>query len=348
MSKRRVIIIGVFFLLISVSFLFLFLLRDHDDSWAENDNEGVPIVYSDNYDISLFGIESLHSFDSKKYGKVAKYIIDQTDIEKEDFYAPEKISNQDLLLVHSSEYLKSLENPETVSKIAEVSSLSAVPSFIIKNKILDPMLYATGGTYLGAKLAIKHGWAINLSGGYHHAKAESGGGFCFYADVPVAINKLWQEDEDLRVLIIDLDAHQGNGNSSILKNDSRVFILDVFQKDNYPYNDEAKNYVDFSYPVDSIEDKEYLEIIKKAIPEAINQSNPDLIIYNSGTDIYIEDPLGRMRISKEAIIERDELVFKSAKDKDIPILMVLSGGYSSASYRIIGESIVNILDYLSE
>ncbi len=348
MSKRKVIFIVVLFLLVSISLLFLFLIRDHDDSWAENDREGIPIVYSDNYDISLFGIESLHSFDSKKYGKVAKYIINQTDFEKEDFYAPEKISKQDLLLVHTSEYLKTLEKPETVSKIAEVRNLSVVPSFIIQNKLLDPMLYATGGTLLGARLAIKNGWAINLSGGYHHAKAESGGGFCFYADVPVAINKLWQDNKDLRVLIIDLDAHQGNGNSSIFKDDSRVFILDVFQKDNYPYNDEAKNYVDFSYPVDSIEDEEYLGIIKEAIPDAISQSNPDLIVYNSGTDIYIEDPLGRMRISKEAIIERDELVFKSARSENIPVLMVLSGGYSSASYEIIGESIVNLLDYLLE
>lgn len=113
-------------------------------------------------------------------------------------------------------------------------------------------------------------------------------------------------------------------------------------RNNYPRDDEVKQYIDFDVPVESMDSRGYIEIVSKDIPEAIEESQPDLIIHNAGTDIYSQDPVGKMNVFREGIIERDEVVFKNAKDNNIPILMVLSGGYTAESANIIVESITNI------
>jgi len=340
--KKRLLIISSIIILLIVLGIFL-VYKESSDEWADKSTDKLPIVYSDNYNITLLGIQNLHPFDSEKYGKIAKFLIENLKIKKEQFYAPEKITDKELLRVHTQGYLDSLKNSMVVARIAELGLLTIVPNFILQERLLDSMRYGTGGTVLGAKLALDKGWAINLSGGYHHTKSDSSGGFGFYADVPLAINMLWDDNPELKVLIIDLDAHQGNGNEAILKDDPRVFILDMYHEDNYPRDDEAKQYIDFDIPVRSMDSQGYIAMIKKDIPEAINESQPDLIIYNAGTDIYSKDPIGKMNVSREGIIERDEVVFGYAKEKNLPILMVLSGGYTAESADIIGESIKNIL-----
>ena len=147
-----------------------------------------------------------------------------------------------------------------------------------------------------------------------------------------------------KILIVDLDAHQGNGHESIHAKDKRVKIFDVYSGNNYPGDEAAKEAIDFNYPVKhGIRDAEYLSLLHVELPKAINQVNPDLIVYNAGTDIFEGDPLGRMSISEGGIMKRDEFVFRLAQEKKIPILMVLSGGYSSDSARIIGKSLENVL-----
>jgi len=308
----------------------------------------IPIVFHDNYDISCLGIEKLHPFDTKKYGKVANHLIKNCDLNKNQFFKPEKISNADLLLVHTQEYLNSLKSNLTIAQIAEVPmlkyALKFIPNFLLQKFLLDPLRYATAGTVLGAELALEHKWAINLSGGYHHAKSNNGGGFCYFADIPLAIKKLRINHPNLKVLVIDLDAHQGNGHESILESDPLSYIFDIYNECNYPYDDQVKKAIDFNYPVTTgIKDQEYLDLLKKTLPSAIEEVKPDLIIYNAGSDVYSRDPLGRMRISKAGIIERDYFVFEQAIGKQIPILMVLSGGYSEESAEIIGQSIEQIL-----
>lgn len=313
------------------------------DDWVKTDQKKLPIVYSDNYNITLFGLQRLHPFDSEKYGKIMFYLNGRAGISKERFYAPQKISDNDLRTVHSQKYLDSLQNPAVISQISEMGILRKAPNFIIQERLLDSIRYAVGGTVLGADLAMEEGWAINLAGGYHHAKAESGGGFGFFADVPIAIKKQWEINPKLKVLIIDLDAHQGNGNEEIFGSDNRVFILDVYGKDNYPRDEKAKQFIDFDRPVSSLSNDEYLDVVLEAVPLAIKNSQPDLIIYNAGSDILLGDPLGRMNLTKAGMIKRDEFVFDYAIKSKIPILMVLSGGYSSSSAQTISESIENIL-----
>ncbi|MEW6040599.1 MAG: histone deacetylase [Elusimicrobiota bacterium] len=335
---------------ISITGLTLFLIEPVS-SVMRNTPARLPIIFSKNYDVTLFGIEKLHPFDTEKFSKTHKYLMKKLKLRKDQFYSPEMISEEDLLLVHTTGYLASLNTSHNIAKIIELGILALFPNYILNERLLKPMKYATGGTVLAGELALKYGWAINLSGGYHHAKADSGGGFCFYADVPVAVYKLWKDNPKLKVLIIDLDAHQGNGNESIFRDDPRVDIFDVYNESIYPFDEEVKKYIKYHFPIKTDAewfrnnqcDEKYLALLQKNIPVAIEKSKPGLIVYNAGTDIYQKDPLGSMGISEEGIIKRDEIVFKNALKNKIPVLMILSGGYTAESAGIIAGSIDNIL-----
>ncbi len=340
---RKLKWIFLLFIIVSSVFLYKRVFYEFPDDWSKTTQKKIPIVYSDNYDITLFGLQRLHPFDSEKYSKIASQLNNKLGIPKESFHAPKRVGNDDLLLVHSQKYLDSLNDSGVVSRISEMGVLKNVPNFIIQERLLDSIRFATEGTILGAELAMKEGWAINLAGGYHHAKAESGGGFGFFADVPVAIKKLWKKNPKLKVLIIDLDAHQGNGNESIFGSDDRIFILDIYKRDNYPRDEEVKKFIDFDRPVGSLNNEEYLETVLESVSLAIKNSQPDLIIYNAGSDVLLGDALGQMNITRKGMIKRDEIVFEYAMKSKIPILMVLSGGYTSASAEIVADSIENIL-----
>jgi histone deacetylase 11 len=320
-----------------------------DSEQVEGETSGMniaqlPIIFSADYDISLYGLEKLHAFDTGKYGKVFHYLTTRLGISEKRFWKARPVTDEELLTVHSRQYLDSLSNPEVIAGIAELEILTMIPQSILAEKILKPMKFAVGGTILGLELALKHGWAINLSGGFHHAKADRGGGFCFFADIPIAVFKLLKGKPDLKVLIIDLDAHQGNGYAEIFKDKPGIFIFDVYNEDIFPGDQAAKKYIDFNFPVHSgIDDEVYLALLARELPAALDVAKPNVIIYNAGTDIYKEDSLGRMNISKEGIIKRDELVFTYARKQGIPVLMLLSGGYSEQSADIISHSIENLL-----
>jgi len=210
----------------------------------------IPVVFHPQYDISFGGLEKLHPLDSKKYGKIHKFLVNKFHEQKINLlcYRPEIISEEDLLKVHTPKYLKSLENSSVVAHIAEIPPLAWLPNFLIQRWLLTPMKYAVAGTVLAAQLALENGWSINLSGGYHHAKANSGSGFCVYADIPLAICKLREKNPNIKALIIDLDAHQGNGHESICGNDPNVAIYDIYNADVFPHDLSAAKFIDFKYP----------------------------------------------------------------------------------------------------
>lgn len=302
----------------------------------------IPVIFHPDYDISLLGLEKLHPFDSCKYGKVFERLTQA--YHKSRFYVPSKISDADLLKVHSKDYLASLSNSSVIAQITEIAMLKYVPNFILQRYLINAMKLATGGTVLAAQRALQDGWAINLSGGYHHAKHDCGGGFCAFADIPLAAVKIWEQYPKYKVMIVDLDAHQGNGHESFFENEERVVIYDIYNGQIYPQDHKARKRIDYNYPVKSgIQDAEYLGLLAETLPAAIEESQPDFIIYNAGTDVFEKDPLGRMRISAGGIRQRDELVFSCAHKSHIPILMVLSGGYTQESSTIISNSILNIL-----
>jgi histone deacetylase 11 len=327
-----------------IKIILLVFLISQFYGFGEGNHVKIPIVYSKHYNISVFGLQRLHAFDTEKYGKVFRYLVDSVGIEERRFFKPTPVTDDELMRVHTREYLESLRRSRTIASIAELPLLSFIPNRFLQRVILNPMRYGVGGTILGARLAYEYGWAINLSGGYHHAKANSGEGFCFFADIPLAVYSLFRENPDLSVLIIDLDAHQGNGLESIFREDERIYILDMYNRDIYPQDYEVKKYIDYDVQTETgVVTDEYLSALEGILLSAFQEVNPNFVVYNAGTDIYENDPLGSMCISKEGILQRDSMVFSLALERNIPILMVLSGGYTMESSTIIAESIENIL-----
>jgi len=317
----------------------------------------IPIIYHKDYDINLdnllgdvaFFTDASIPFDTERYHKIFDFLKYQ-GVNEESFFEPYPVTESDIMLVHSNEYISNLKVPQYLANILELPNLATIYPANIEKYFLTSVYMAAGGAVLGCKLAIDRGWAINLSGGYHHAKKSSGGGFCVISDIAIAIEKYWETNPNSRILIVDLDAHQGTGYAEIFLNNCGVFIFDVYNQDRPPVRAEIqqdialRSRINFNYPVQSgIKDEEYLKILTDHLPEAISLCNPDLIIYVAGTDVFSGDLAGGMQLSPDGIIQRDEYVFYLAELFRKPILMLLAGGYSKQSAEISGKSILNIL-----
>ena len=230
-----------------------------------------------------------------------------------------------------------------------VNSLFDVPvfffsSWFIRWRFLDPMLAATDGTIAAAYMAIQNGWAINLGGGAHHASFNRGGGFCVYPDLTFAIHYVRKYMGIKKVMIVDLDAHQGNGHGRDFIGDKNTFIVDCYNPTIYPGDEYAKQAIQLEILV-GVEDTDesYLSKIEK-IEQSIESFEPELIVYNAGTDILEGDSLSKMRITPGGIMRRDEFIFRLARERfQIPILMVLSGGFEKKNAQCVSDSLVNLV-----
>ncbi|KAK1258364.1 Histone deacetylase 2 [Acorus gramineus] len=303
----------------------------------------VPVIYSDSYNIAFLGIQKLHPFDSSKWGRICQFLMQDGVLDKIRIVEPLEASKDDLLVVHSELYLRSLESSINVSIIIEVPPVALLPNCLVQKKVLVPFRKQVGGSILAAKLAVERGWAINVGGGFHHCSADRGGGFCAYADITLCIQYAFVRLNISRVMILDLDAHQGNGHERDFSNDSRVYILDMYNCEIFPCDYEAKRYIDQKVELKSgTKTKDYLDKLDSALKVAKDVFDPELVIYNAGTDILDGDPLGQMKISPDGVTHRDEMVFRFAQDKKTPILMLTSGGYMKSSARVIADSIANL------
>ncbi|KAK9699771.1 hypothetical protein RND81_08G195100 [Saponaria officinalis] len=303
----------------------------------------VSLIYSPSYDISFLGLEKMHPFDSSKWGRICQFLASEGILDKKCIVDPEEASEEDLLVVHPQKYLDSLKSSSTVASIVEVPPVAMLPNCVVQKKVLHPFRKQVGGSVLAAKLAKERGWAINVGGGFHHCSADKGGGFCVYADISLCIHFAFIRLNISRVMIIDLDAHQGNGHERDFADDRRVYILDMYNCDVYPLDFTARRYIDHKVEVRSgTSTEEYLQRLDNALQVAGREFDPELIVYNAGTDILEGDPLGRLMISPDGIIRRDEMVFAFARDKSTPLLMLTSGGYMKSSARVIADSITNL------
>jgi histone deacetylase 11 len=301
----------------------------------------IPLIYHPTYNITAFGLERLHPFDGGKYRRIHEALVARRLRRTGEFVRPRPVSRPALLAVHTPEYLRSLRNPEALSRILEVPVIRRLPAWAIDWRILRPMRYATGGTVLACRLALERGVAINLGGGYHHAAAGWGGGFCVYSDAPLAAKLLHDEGKVGKVLVIDLDAHQGNGTASVIRDWPWASIFDLYERDIFPARKEPE---DYPLPVRSgLTGFEYLGIVRDSLPSVLEKDRPDLIIYNAGSDPFEGDPLAGFRLTESDLAERDLLVVSMAQERGIPLAMVLSGGYSAESWKIHADSIEGIL-----
>ena len=193
-------------------------------------------------------------------------------------------------------------------------------------------LVATGGTVLASKLALNYGVACNTAGGSHHANYNEGAGYCIFNDVAVAAHYLLDRGFANRILIVDLDVHQGNGNSEIFKENRHVFTFSMHSKTNYPAK---KSMSDLDVELeDNVEDEAYMKTLKFYLNE-LNSENFDFVFYIAGVDIHFNDRLGKLKISDEGVKQRDELVIENFSLKKIPICGVLGGGYNKDFKKLI-------------
>ncbi|MDR3617725.1 MAG: histone deacetylase [Paludisphaera borealis] len=301
----------------------------------------IPLVYHPAYNVSAFGLERLHPFDGGKYRRIHDALIVRGLRRGKDFARPRPVSRQELLKVHRPEYLRSLQRSETLARALEVPIVRRLPCWLIDWRVLRPMRYATGGTVLACRLALEHGLAINLGGGYHHAAAGWGGGFCVYADVPLAVKTLRDDDKVGKVLVVDLDAHQGNGTASVFREWPWAKIFDLYEEDVFPAHKEAE---DYPLPVPAgLAGDEYLDCVREFLPQALDEVRPDLVVYNAGSDPFAGDPLARFRLTASDLVDRELLVVSEVRERKIPLAMVLSGGYSKESWKLHADAIEGVL-----
>uniref|UniRef100_A0A1B6F569 Histone deacetylase 11 n=1 Tax=Cuerna arida TaxID=1464854 RepID=A0A1B6F569_9HEMI len=317
--------------------------------WFDINSSQWPIVYCSHYNVRFAGLEKMHPFDAAKWGNIFQFLKDEGLVTDDSVVVPREANEADLLLVHTKKYLNSLKWSWNVATIAEVPALALLPNFLIQKFYLQPMRYQTGGTVLAGRLALERGWAINIGGGFHHCSGGRGGGFCPYADITLLIRHLFRY-EATRVrtaMIVDLDAHQGNGHETdFLGQETSVFIMDMYNSNIYPRDRKAEEAIRCKVKLQSfIEDREYLASVKKYLDQSLATFHPDILVYNAGTDILEGDSLGLMSVSALGIIERDEIVFKRARERNIPIVMLTSGGYLKKTARIIADSILNLHEH---
>ena len=281
----------------------------------------LPVVNHQDYEAQL---NDDNKFPIRKFGELAKALIKNKIVK--NFYIPEPCSVETLKEAHTEDYINKIKN-KTLDK-NEIRKIG----FPLVDSVVRRSFIATGGTVLATKLALNYGIACNTAGGSHHATSNEGAGFCVFNDVAVAAKYLTSRGLANKILIIDLDVHQGNGNSEIFKNDNQVFTFSMHSKVNYPAK---KSVSDLDIELEeNLEDREYIDILKNNL-KYLNEEEFDFVFYIAGVDIHYNDRLGKLKISDNGIFERDELVIDNFFSNKIPICGVLGGGYNEDFNKLV-------------
>lgn len=314
------------------------------------------LFYSENYDIRMLGLDFLHPFDGKKFSKAWGGIQSQLDkIPPSDSFegthlVDSAISDEALSLVHSRSYLNSLTIKSTIAQVVEVKVLNFLPLSWLQMGILEPARFAATGTLNAAEYALRNNAiGFNLGGGFHHAFREKGEGFCFFSDAPLAIESLKSSGEltsDDRVLMIDLDAHRGNGFESYYPDKPNIGIFDLYNAQAYPglHPGDVDDYP-FIIPLRAaLGSEDYLDSLYEDLPKFLDIfDDAKLAFYNAGTDIIDTDRLGGLKVSYDAVRKRDRFVIEQLIQRKIPTVIMTSGGYSKDSYKLIADLALDLI-----
>jgi acetoin utilization deacetylase AcuC-like enzyme len=274
------------------------------------------LIYHPGYDLHL----GAHVFPSHKFRLIAESLLREGIAAPDDFLQPAPASDEDIRRVHTPEWVHKLK---TGTLTASEAMLLEVP---YSQELADAVWLAAGGTILAAQSALRDGLGCNLGGGFHHAHAAHGEGFCALHDVAVAIRRLQADGAIRKAMVVDTDVHHGNGTAHIFREDPSVFTLSIHQLNNYPAY-KPPSTVDLNLD-DRVEDDEYLEILLPAVQKGLDEFRPDMVFYVGGADPYCEDQLGGLSLSKKGLQERDRRVFQEARQRDIPVTTTLAGGYA--------------------
>jgi acetoin utilization deacetylase AcuC-like enzyme len=261
-----------------------------------------------------------HRFPMEKYDLLPQQLIYEGTCVEENFFEPEIPNNKHFFTVHDPEYFFDLLNITLSQKEARKIGFPLSEVLVAREMII------ADGTIKASEFALKNGIAMNIAGGTHHAFSNRGEAFCMLNDQAIGARYLQQKGLVNKILIVDLDVHQGNGTAEIFKNDASVYTFSMHGKSNYPFIKEASD-LDIHLK-NNTKDDEYLSILKKTLPKLINQEKPDFIYYLCGVDVIETDKLGKLSLSIEGCKERDRFVLQMCRDFHIPVMCSMGGGYS--------------------
>jgi acetoin utilization deacetylase AcuC-like enzyme len=274
------------------------------------------VVYHQRYDLNL----GPHVFPSQKFRLIYEMLLREGIATKDDFLRPGPASDEDILRVHTSDWVRKLK---TGTLTASDVMLLEVP---YSPELVEAVWLAAGGSILAGQSALRDGFGSNLSGGFHHAYPGHGEGFCAIHDVAVAIRKLQADGAVKKAMVVDTDVHHGNGTAAIFSKDATVFTISIHQENNYPAHKPPSS-IDLNM-ADRVDDEEYLDALLPALQKALDEFQPDILFYVGGADPYCEDQLGGLSLTKEGLKERDRKVFEEARKRKIPVATTLAGGYA--------------------
>ncbi len=268
-----------------------------------------------------------HRFPMEKYDLLPRQLIHEGTCELDNFFEPDLVGKEDVIRVHSKAYYDKLISLN-LSRSEERAT-----GFPLSHQLVERELRITQGTIEASKYALKYGFAMNIAGGTHHAYSNRGEAFCLLNDQAVGAAYLLHHKLVNKVLIVDLDVHQGNGTAEIFKNEPKVFTFSMHGASNYPFEKETS---DLDIPLkDHTNNDEYLAILKETLPQLITSHQPDFIYYLSGVDILASDKLGKLGCTLQGCKERDNFVLQLAHSKNIPVMCSMGGGYSPDIKTII-------------
>ncbi len=274
----------------------------------------IAFIYSESYNIDLVN----HVFPGNKFRKVFELLSLDDDFIKVKFYDPEKISKEDLYLAHEKKYIDDLFNLEHTEKTKN----SELP---LTDKILNSFLFGAGGAKLAITLIDEYKFVFNVGGGFHHSFPEHAEGFCYLNDVAIASEIYLKKNPEARILIIDLDVHQGNGNAFYFKNHKNVYTFSMHEEDLYPKKE--KSSLDIGLKSFTKTD-EYLKILENSLKRIKNEFKPNLIFYLAGADVFENDALGSIKLDMIGIKKRDQMIKKFALEQNSKTIILTAGGYS--------------------
>jgi len=276
----------------------------------------LKFIYNDQYwMVDLSG----HVFPIKKYRLIYENLL-RLGARSENFLAPQPASEEDILLVHTSKYLRKLKT----------GSLSQSEILILElpfsEELVEFAFLSVGGTILAAEKALEEGIAVHIGGGFHHAFPDHGEGFCVLNDVAVSLEKMKKEGKIRKAMVVDCDLHQGNGTAHIFAKKDYAFTFSIHQMDNYPA-EKASSSLDVGlWSGDG--DEKYLRELRAHLPRLYQEVQPDLVFYLAGADPYQKDQLGNLKLTMEGLKERDRIVIEEAGKLRLPVVILLAGGYA--------------------
>ena len=262
-----------------------------------------------------------------KYELIPEQLIRENTCVDENFFSPGKIDSKIVLKTHQKEYFNRFTSLKLSKK--EIREIG----FPLSQELVDRELQIAQGTVSGVNYSLKNGISMNIAGGTHHAFYDRGEAFCMLNDQAIAANYIIQEGLFKKILIIDLDVHQGNGTASLFNSNPNVYTLSFHGKKNYPFRKE-KSDLDVEFD-DNTNDNKYLKVLKETIPKVIDQFEPEFIFYLSGVDVLQNDKLGRLSLTLNGCKERDKFILQTCKDNSIPLQVSMGGGYSIVLKNII-------------